>query len=74
MTTYNIQALPGPNDSVSQAFGLNSNSEVAGDAFPGIGLEGVLWLGGGPVFNLPPDSQSILYSVNDAGDAVGLRG
>ena len=74
MVTYSIQALPGPDNSVSQAYGLNSNGEVAGDAFPGVGLEGILWLGGEPVFNLPPDSQSILYSVNDAGDAVGLRG
>ncbi|MGB6191155.1 MAG: hypothetical protein WBF42_01695 [Terracidiphilus sp.] len=71
---YNIEALPGPNNSGSQAYGLNGNGEVAGIAFPSYGLEGVLWQGGGPVFSLPPDSESILYSVNDAGDAVGLGG
>jgi probable HAF family extracellular repeat protein len=75
MATYSIQALPGPNNSDSEAFGLNSNGEVAGDAFPEIGIEGVLWVGGTPVPNLlTPESQSILYSVNDAGDAVGIRG
>ena len=77
MTTYNIQALRGPGDSDCQVYGLNGNGEVAGLAFPNppdFGMEGVLWLGGGPVFNLPHDSESILYSVNDAGDAVGVRG
>ncbi len=77
MTTYNIQALRGPSDSDCQVYGLNANGEVAGVAFPEtpeIGIEGVLWLGGGPIFNLPHDSESILYSVNKAGDAVGVRG
>lgn len=76
MTTYTIQALPGQGNSESRAFGLNGSGEVAGIAFPppSLGYEGVLWLDSSPVFKEPPGSDSTLVSVNDAGDAVGVRG
>jgi len=43
-------------------------------ASPATGMQGALWLSGGPIFNLPPGSDSILYGVNDAGQAVGVQG
>jgi probable HAF family extracellular repeat protein len=82
MTTYIIQALPGPPSKIQEVlkltqevFKLNGKGDVAGSAVvdQGLGTQGILWLGGAPVPLLPPDSLSILYSVNDAEDAVGCR-
>lgn len=76
---YFIQAL-GPPSPLAEAYGINGVSQnvgVAGFAYPSdgsVGIAGVVWDGGFPVVSLSPDSGSILYSVNDSGDAVGFRG
>jgi uncharacterized membrane protein len=71
---YDIQALTGPSNEGSQCFGLNGNSGVAGVFFKPA-LVGASWNGGSPPdFTMGTNSESILYGVNDAGNAVGLKG
>lgn len=71
---YDIQALTGPSNESSQCFGLNSSQGVAGVVFKPA-LVGAIWTGGSsPSFAMGDASESILYGVNDAGTAVGVKG
>ena len=85
---YDVKVLYGPagpvsSTSESQAYGINSTGEVAGIGFPltmepGIPYPvpnpvGAVWTNGNLKFSLPIKSESFLYSVNDSGDAVGVR-
>lgn len=85
---YDVKVLYGPagpvsSTSESQAYGINSSGEVAGIGFPltmesGIPYPvpnpvGAVWTNGNLKFSLPIKSESFLYSVNDSGDAVGVR-
>jgi probable HAF family extracellular repeat protein len=72
---YDIQPLAGPSNEDSQCFGMNGNNGVAGVFFAPTSLVGARWNGGSPPsFTMPANSESILYAVNDAGNAVGLKG
>ena len=71
---YDIQPLTGPSNEGSQCFGLNGHGGVAG-VFFGPALVGARWDGGPPpAFAMAAASESILYGVNDAGHAVGVKG
>src|SRR5689334_20437338 len=85
---YGVKVLYGPagpvsSTSESQAHGINSHGAVAGIGFPlttepGIPYPvpnpvGATWTNGNLKFSLPIKSESFLYSVNDSGDAVGVR-
>jgi uncharacterized membrane protein len=77
---YNIRALPGPKDATgSKSFGLNKGGDVCGYAYlldsKGEVLEayGVIWKATGSPFEMHHYSSSVLYGINDNGDAVGVR-
>jgi uncharacterized membrane protein len=71
---YDIQPLTGPSDEDSQCFGMNGHSRVAGVFFKN-GLVGAIWNGGSPPdFAMGANSESVLYAVNDAAHAVGVKG
>ncbi|EUC18725.1 hypothetical protein [Paraburkholderia hospita] len=86
---YDISPLLGPYSpdfdvfSDSQTERLNNRGGVAGVTFiptpdPTVGklvhMVGATWFDGNLSNSLPLDSQSVLYSLNDAGIAVGLSG
>jgi probable HAF family extracellular repeat protein len=73
---YNISSLSVPNSSDNMAFGMSTGKHIAGIAFgPGSqsGAVGVMWYGNGFEFALNWGSASVLYEVNNYGDAVGMR-
>jgi len=60
---YDIQALPGPSNSDSEAHGISSSGHVAGIAYPidadgHLHIVGAVWEGGHLGFTLPLLSES----------------
>jgi hypothetical protein len=86
---YDITPLLGPDSAGSGLFSLSEVERVSGrggaaglshdstfDPVAGelLHLVGATWLNGALSTLLPLDSESVLYSLNDAGVAVGLKG
>ena len=71
---YDVYPLTGPSNEDAECFGLNGSTGVAGVIFKP-GLVGTTWSGAAPPnFTMGANSESVLYAINDAGSAVGLKG
>ena len=71
---YTIQTLSGPSNEDAQCFGMNGHGGVAGVVFKP-SLVGATWNGSqSPNFQMGANSESLLYAINNAGHAAGLKG
>lgn len=68
---YSVQALPGLGQDASEAYSVNSGGAVAGVSDTSF-FTGMIW-SGGSFFSMPVGSSSILHSINDSNDAVGVQ-
>jgi len=71
---YTITELSGPSDTQSEALDLNAGGDVSGLAVGPQGDVGVVWATSSALFSMTDGSESALYGVNNAGDAVGVEG
>jgi probable HAF family extracellular repeat protein len=75
---YDIDALPGPSNAESHAYGLSAKGDVVGLTWPTeqgkTYTVGARWSGGVLNYTMPLGSDGFFYGVNSGGNSVGARG